>query len=430
MGKKDYRIGMIGLGTVGTGVLELLHRRREELELRLGKRIEVRRIAVKDLRRQRNYVPGYNLVDLLTQDPLQITRDPEIDMVVEVAGGIDGPHDWLIQALECGKDIVTANKAVLATHGAEIFGRARELGRKVWYEASVAGAIPIIDMLQNGLAASHITRLSAILNGTCNYVLTRMEEDRLEFEAALRLAQEKGFAEADPTLDISGGDSAHKLALLAGIITRSIVPLDRISVEGMERVTGEDIEFAGKLGYRIKMLAIAKRHEEGNWEFRVHPTLIPREEVLAQVSNEFNAVSIKGDAIGSMLINGKGAGSHPTAASIIADLLRAGRGEGSGAGIHYLEPPQVIPLEKVRLRHYVRMRIRDVPGTLGRVASHFGLRGISIASLQQPEGQIGHPVPVVLVTHVCEDRIVTRAIHDLEGAGLVEGLATRIRIEE
>ena len=198
----------------------------------------------------------------------------------------------------------------------------------------------------------------------------------------------------------------------------------------MERVTAEDIEFARKLGYRIKMLAIGKRREERSWELRVHPTLIPREEILSQVQNEFNAVSLKGDAAGPMLIYGKGAGSHPTASSIIADILRAGRGEGNGGDPRGQIPPSVVSMDEVRLRHYVRMRVRDNPGVMGRVTSHFGMRGISIASLQQPEAKMGFPVPVVLVTHVCEDRVVTRAIRDLEEAGLIDGLATRIRIEE
>ncbi len=396
---------------------------------RICRKVEVRKIAVRDLRRPRNYISGLNVGDLLVADAGEIVQDPEIDLIVEVAGGIEDARRWIVEALRNEKDVVTANKAVLAVHGAEIFREALKSGRRVYYEASVAAAIPIIEMLQNSLVANQFTRLWAILNGTCNYILVRMEDDRLDFQSALRLAQEKGFAEADPTLDISGEDSAHKLSLLGGIITRSHIPLDRIFFEGMERITLEDIEFAEKLGYRIKMLAIGKLHEEGTWEFRVHPTLIPRDEILSQVTNEFNAVSIRGDAVGPMLIYGKGAGSHPTASSIVADILRAARGDGGG-NPHGLDPPEVVPMDRVQLRHYVRMRILDQPGVMGRVTSHFGMRGISIAMLQQPGAKMGHPVPVVLVTHLCEDSVVTRAIQELEGAGLVEGLATRIRIEE
>jgi homoserine dehydrogenase len=428
--KKEFKIGMIGLGTVGTGVLELLHRRSEDLARRLGRGIEVRRIAVRDMSRQRNFIAGFNLGDLLTSEVGDVVKDPEIDLVVEVAGGVDGARRWILEALDRGKDVVTANKAVLALHGAEIFERARQGGRKIYYEASVAAAIPIIDMLQNGLVANQLTRLWGILNGTSNYILTRMEEDRLDFATALRMAQAKGFAEADPTLDISGGDSAHKLALLMGIITRSYIPMERIFIEGIERVTPEDIEFARKLGYRIKLLAIGKQREEGSWELRVHPTFIPRDDMIAQVGNEFNAVSLRGDAMGPMLIYGKGAGSHPTASSIVADILRAARGGDSGGDAHGQPPPAVVPMDQVSLRHYIRLRVRDNPGVMGRVTSHFGMRGISIASMQQPEAKMGHPVPVVFVTHVCEDRVITRAIRDLESAGLVEGLTTRIRMEE
>jgi homoserine dehydrogenase len=420
---------MIGLGTVGTGVLELLYRRQEDLERRLSSRIEVRRIAVRDVRRPRNYISGYNVGDLLVSDPREVTRDPEIDLVVEVAGGVEEAKRWILEALSNGKDVVTANKAVLATHGSEIFRKASESGRRVYYEASVAAAIPIIEMLQNGLVANRISRIMAILNGTCNYILTRMEEDQLDFESALRLAQEKGFAEADPALDISGVDASHKLALLAGIITRSGIPLDGIFTEGMERITLEDIEFARNLGYRIKMLAIGKHLEEGSWELRVHPTLIPRGEILSQVMGEYNAVSLRGDAVGHMLIYGKGAGSHPTASSIVADILRAARGD-RGVDPYGLTPPEIVPMDRVQMRHYIRMRVLDNPGVMGRVTSHFGMRGISIASMQQPGAKMGYPVPVVFVTHRCEDQVITRAIRELEGAGVVEGLATRIRIEE
>jgi homoserine dehydrogenase len=425
-----YRVGMIGLGTVGAGILEILHGREEDLIRRLGRKIEVRKIAVRDIRRPRNFFSGFNLSELLVPDAEELVSDPEIDLVVEVAGGIEGPRRWILRALESGKDVVTANKAVLATHGEEIFSAAQRAGRKVLYEASVAAAIPIIDMLQNGLVANQLSRISAILNGTCNYILTRMEHDRLDFPSALRLAQEKGFAEADPTLDISGGDSAHKLALLAGIITRSHVPLGSIFTEGMEAVTAEDIDFARKLGYRIKMLAIGKRHAEGTWELRVHPTLIPRDDILSQVDNEFNAVAVRGDAVGPMVIYGKGAGSHPTASSIVADILRAGRGDGSGGDAHWLHPPPLVSMDEVSLRHYIRMRVMDNPGVMGRVTSHFGMRGISIASLQQPEAKMGHPVPVVFVTHLCQDRVVTSALSELEAAGLVDGKCTHLRIED
>jgi homoserine dehydrogenase len=422
---------MIGLGTVGSGVLDLLRRRDPDLRRRLGRPVEVVRIAVRDRSRPRPYVAGFGEIsDLLTEDPREVIHDPGIELLVEVAGGIEGPREWILDAIDSGKDVVTANKAVLAVHGAEIFRHALENGRRIYYEASVAAAIPIIETLQNGLIANQIDALSAILNGTCNFILTRMEKDGLDYRRALALAQEKGFAEADPALDVSGGDAAHKLALLAGIVTGSHVPIDRVYCQGIESIAADDFRFAGLLGYSIKLLGILKRREEGPWEVRVHPTLIPRDNVLARVENEFNAVSLKGDAIGRMTVIGRGAGSLPTASSIIADIFRAARGEKESGNPHGLEPPALVPIGDVHLRHYVRIRVLDQPGILGRITSFFGMRGISIASIQQPEAQIGRPVPIVMVTHLSRDSIVTEALRDIQAARLVHEPITRIRIEE
>jgi homoserine dehydrogenase len=425
-----WRLGMIGCGTVGGGVLELLHRRGEELERLLGRPLEVTRIAVRDPERPRHHLYAFVDPEVFTADVRRVTQDPGIDLVVEVAGGVDHPRDWILEALRSGKDVVTANKATLAHHGAEIFRVAREHKRSVYYEASVAAAIPIIEMLQNGLVGNQITRLSAILNGTCNYILTRMEAAGLDYPLALRQAQEKGFAEADPTLDISGQDSAHKLALLARIITHSHVSIEGIYTEGIERITREDIDFSKQFNYRIKLLAIARRTEEGSWDLRVHPTLIPRHEIIAQVQDEFNAVYLRGDAAGPMLIYGNGAGAFPTASSVVADIVRAAKGDRPVVNSSETEAVQYVPIEKVFLRSYVRMAVLDAPGVLGRITSFFGMRGISIASLHQPEAKIGRPVPLVLVTHVAPDRVVTQALEELERVGLLLGPPTRIRIED
>ncbi len=431
MSERPYRIGMIGLGTVGSGVLELLRLREGDLVRRLGRSVEVARIAVRDRSRPRPYVGGFGEIsDLLTEDPGEIVSDPSIDLLVEVAGGVDDPRRWILGAIDRGKDVVTANKAVLAVHGAEIFRHALEHGRRIYYEASVAAAIPIIETLQNGLIANRVDSLAAILNGTCNFILTQMEKEGLDYSEALALAQKKGFAEADPTLDVSGGDAAHKLALLAGIVTKSHVPIDRVSCEGIETITAEDFKFARLFKYSIKLLAILKRREEGPWEMRVHPTLVPADSVLARVENEFNAVSLKGDAVGPMFVIGKGAGSLPTASSIVADILRAARGEKESGNPHGLEPPQVVPIGDVNLRQYIRIRVLDQPGVLGRITSFFGMRGISIASIQQPDAQIGRPVPIVMVTHLCADSVITETLQDLERANLVQEPITRIRIED
>lgn len=426
-----FRIGMIGCGTVGGGILELLHRREEEVRRLLGRRVVVSRIVVKDPERPRHHLKGFLEPDVeMTAEPTRVTRDPGIDLVVEVAGGKDCGRAWMLEAIEHGRDVVTANKAALAFHGAEIFAAARARGRRIFYEASVAAAIPIIEMLQNSLVANQMTRISAILNGTCNYILTRMELDGVDYATALAQAKEKGFAEADPTLDVSGEDSAHKLALLAGLITHSHIPVERIYTEGLEGIAREDMEFARTFHYKIKMLAIARRSDTGAWELRVHPTLIPEDEILAQVQNEFNAVYMKGDAMGPMLAHGKGAGALPTASSIVADILRAARGDRVLMNSHSAEPPELIPIEKVELRNYVRMTVLDAPGVLGRITSFFGLRHISISSIHQPEAKMGHPVPVVLVTHRTPDKVVSDALRDLEQAKLLLRPPTRIRIDE
>jgi homoserine dehydrogenase len=426
-----YRIGMIGLGTVGTGVLELLRRREVDFRNRLGRPVEVARIAVRDRRRPRPYLVGFGEIsDLLTEDPGDIVRDPSIELLVEVAGGIEEPRRWILDAVDSGKDVVTANKAVLAIHGQEIFRHALERNRRIYYEASVAAAIPIIEMLQNGLIANQITYMAAILNGTTNFILTRMDEEGLDYREALALAQKRGFAEADPTLDVSGGDAAHKLALLAGIVTRSHVPFAKVFTEGIERISAVDFHFARLFHFSIKLLGILKQRQEGSWEMRVHPALIPLSDVLASVKNEFNAVSLRGDAIGPMAIFGKGAGSHPTASSILADIFRAARGEKESGNPHGLEPPQIVPMSDVTRRHYIRLQVLDQPGILGRITSFFGMRGISIASIQQPEARAGHPVPIVVVTHQVKDHVVSETLKDLEAANLVLEPITRIRIEE
>ncbi|MBI4605769.1 MAG: homoserine dehydrogenase [Planctomycetes bacterium] len=431
MGRDPFNLGLIGCGTVGSGVLEILHRRGDDLARLLSRPLRVTRIVVRDPARPRHHLAGLLSTGVeLSADPQRVTRAPGIDLVVEVAGGTEGPRQWMLDAFRHGRDVVTANKATLATHGAELFAAAREQGRCIFYEASVAAAIPIVEMLQNGLVANQMTRISAILNGTCNYILTRMELDGMEYPQALAEAQAKGFAEADPTLDISGGDSAHKLALLAGIVMRSHVPVEKIYTEGLGNITRDDIQFAAQFNCRIKMLALAKRNEHGAWELRVHPTLIQRDEILAQVRDEFNAIHLKGDAAGPMLAYGKGAGALPTASSVVADIVRAAKGERGLFNSHAGTLPEIIPTEKVELRHYVRMAVLDVPGVLGRITSFFGLRHISISSIHQPEAHMGHPVPIVLVTHKTQDKVVTDALRDLENAKLLLRAPTRIRIEE
>ena len=431
MDQKPYQIGLIGCGTVGAGVLELLHRRREVFSGLLGRSIEVSKVAVRDVEKTRHNVYGFVEPDVFTADPGEVTGNSDIELVVEVAGGVDLPRQWMVDSLVNGKDVVTANKAALAFHGEEIFQVARVNNRCVYYEASVAAAIPIIEILQNGLVANQITHLSGILNGTCNYVLTRMEEAGLGYDKAVEEAQQKGFAEADPTLDVNGDDSAHKLALLARIITHSHVPVEQIFTEGIEEITAEDISFASNLGYRIKLLSIGCRHEDGAWDLRVHPALVQKDEVLARVQREVNAVQVKGDAVGPMLVYGSGAGSFPTASSVVADIVRAAKGDKPTMNsVNGLSPPMV-SIDEVTVRNYIRVTVLDLPGVLGRVTSFLGMKGISIQSMQQPEAKHGQPVPVVFVTHKVKDSVVSSALEELlERTDLLNGPSTRIRIED
>lgn len=431
MAQSPYRIGLIGCGTVGAGVLELLHRRRDVFAGLLGRAIEVSKVVVRDLEKTRHNVYGFVKPDVFTDDPADVTGNPDIELVVEVAGGVDMPRQWMTESLSNGKDVVTANKAALALHGDEIFQFAAINNRSVYYEASVAAAIPIIEILQNGLVANQITHLSGILNGTCNYVLTRMEEAGLGYTEALEEAKQKGFAEADPTLDVNGDDSAHKLALLARIIAHAHIPVADIFTEGIEEITAEDISFASDLGYRIKLLSIGCRHEDGSWDLRVHPSLIHRDEVLAQVRKEVNAVQVKGDAVGPMLVYGSGAGAFPTASSVVADIVRAAKGDRPTMNSLNGLPPEIVPIDKVAVRNYIRVTVLDLPGVLGRVTSFLGMKGISIQSMRQPEAKHGQPVPVVLVTHAVEDGVVSRALDELrERTDLLNGPTTRIRIED
>ena len=422
---------MIGCGTVGSGVLELLKRRGGDLTRSLGRPLEVVRIAVRDLERPRHHAYGFVAPDVFTDDIQRLTQAEDIDVVVEVAGGVDAPRDWIVEALRAGKDVVTANKATLAFHGEEIFRVARENQCCVFYEASVAAAIPIIEMLQNGLVANQITRLMGILNGTCNYILTRMEVAKMDYDEALKEAQEKGFAEADPTLDVGGGDTAHKLALLARIITSAYIPVEQVHTEGIEKITAEDIEFADKLGYRIKLLAIAELQKDHRWDLRVHPALVRSDEGLAQVANETNAAMVRGDAVGPMLVYGSGAGSFPTASSVVADIVRVAKGDRLSTGGTNGDTPGLVPIEEVAVRNYVRMTVLDVPGVMGRVTSFLGMRNISISSMQQPEAKHGQPVPIVFLTHLVKDSVLTSALAELEEkTELIHGPTTRIRIED
>ncbi len=425
-----FRIGMIGCGTVGGGVLEILRRRGDDLERLAGRPLQIRRVAVRDTQRARPELDRWVAAGAeLTSDPSSITSATDVDLVVEVAGGVDQPRQWIMESLAAGHDVVTANKATLAVHGDKIFRAAHEARRSVYYEASVAAAIPIVESLRSALVANRLSRLYGILNGTCNYILTRMQEEGSDYDVALAEAQERGFAEADPGLDVSGEDTAHKLALLVGLMTHSFVDAQSIPTEGITRISRSDIVFSERLGYRIRMLAVARRDGDA-WDLRVHPVMLPHQEILAQVRCEFNAIQLEGDAVGPMVLYGKGAGALPTASSVVADIVRASRQEPPATDLHGLDPPERTELDQVELRNYIRMSVVDEPGILGRVTSFLGDRGISIASIHQPESESGRSVPIVVITHRVTEATLRSALDELHATGVLQTSPTRIRIEE
>src|SRR5438876_3665039 len=357
---KEVRIGLLGLGTVGAGVVKILESRREMLEERAGARLTLAAVADTDLTRPRE---GLDLKSLpLTGDAARVLADPSIHIVIELVGGLEPARSFISRALAAGKHVVTANKALLAHHGVELYEEARRAGVALGFEASVAGGIPLIRAVKDGLVANRVLSLAGIVNGTCNYILTKMTDEGLDFSLVLKEAQAHGYAEADPTLDIEGMDSAQKLQVLATLAFRTFIDLKDIHTEGITRVTQQDIAYARELGYRIKLLAIAKATADGGVEARVHPTMIPATSPLAAVSGVFNAVFITGDAVGDLMFYGRGAGQMPTASAVWSDVLEISRRIAHGIPSLALELPSVgrqalplRPMETIRCCYYLRV---------------------------------------------------------------------------
>lgn len=399
---RTITLGLAGFGTVGAGVYKNLEKNRSLLRERLGVDFRVARIAVRDKAKPRAVdVPQ----ELLTTRVEDLVEDPSIQIIVELMGGIERPLALTRAAVEAGKIVVTANKALLAEHGHEIFAFAREKRVPIFYEASVAGGIPIIKSVREAFVGNHFESMHAIINGTSNYILTRMEDGGLDFEEALAEAQKEGYAEADPTLDINGWDAAHKAIILASLAYGFWVDARQVRVEGIQRVTAADIRFAAGLGYKIKLLATIKAcaGTETEIEVRVAPTLIPRSHVLASVSGVFNAVAVRGDVVGESLFYGRGAGMDPTASSVIADLADAASALASprqcvGFTSHELYG-RLRPADECVMQFYLRLAVEDRPGVLAQVANVLGRSGIGISSVIQPESHEQGPVPLVLMIH-------------------------------
>jgi homoserine dehydrogenase len=429
----DVRIGLLGLGTVGAGVAKILLSRREMLEERAGGRLTLAAVADADLVRQRE---GLDMAALpMVNDAAKVLDDPSIHVVIELIGGLEPARTLILKALAAGKHVVTANKALLAHHGAELYEEARRRGVSLGFEAAVAGGIPLIRAVKEGLVANRVLSLAGIVNGTCNYILSKMTDEGLDFSLVLKEAQTHGYAEADPTLDIEGMDSAHKLQILVALAFRTFVDLKDIHTEGITRVTAQDIEYARELGYRIKLLAIAKA-SDGAVEARVHPTMIPATSPLAAVSGVFNAVFLTGDAVGDLMFYGRGAGQLPTASAVWSDVLEISRRIVHGIPSLALELPSsgpqalpLAPMETIRCGYYLRVMMQDKPGTLSRVTGILGENDISIASVIQKGRGTREAVPVVMLTHEARERDMRAALAKIDRMRDVAGATQMIRVE-
>ncbi len=419
-------VGMLGLGTVGSGVAQILDESRAMLSERTGGPIALRRVLVRDPTKKRDAKVGD---DLLTTDGQALLSDPELDVVVEVMGGIKPARSLVLRALEDGRRVVTANKALVASHGPELLRAARLGGGGLHYEAAVAGAIPIVKAVRESLAGNRVQALLGIVNGTCNYILSQMSTDGASFADALADAQRLGYAEADPTSDVGGEDSAFKLALLAGLAFDRHVPVQAIHCEGITGVRAEDIAMARELGMVIKLLAVARPTDEGA-ELRVHPAMVPTSHPLAAVHGAFNAVFVRGDAAGELMFYGQGAGKLPTASAVVADLVDACRDLRRGTpawspGVQ--ETLKVLPAEDCRGRFYIACRVADQPGVLAAIAGAFAERSVSIETCIQ-KGRDADPVGLVFVTHESREGDVRAALQAVGQLDVVREVASVIRL--
>jgi homoserine dehydrogenase len=435
LGERTIRIGLIGFGTIGTGVIKLLQRQRASIRETLGVGLDLVRIADIDTRRER----GVKLArGVLVGDARVILDDPSIDIVIELMGGTGLARRFLLEAVAAGKDVVTANKALLAHHGDEIFRAVEKAGVEIGFEASVGGGIPIVRTLKEGLCGDRNQAVYGIVNGTSNYILSRMSEEGGEFADVLKGAQADGLAEADPSLDVDGVDAAHKLALLIQLAFRVRVPLAQIAVEGIRHVSQADIAFAREFGYAIKSLAVAKRSGD-RIEASVRPTMVPRRNALANVNGALNAIAVHGEALGDSLYVGAGAGMMPTATAVVADLMDVARNRvhGSRGRIAPLGYPlrvqtraRTVPLGELQGEYYLRFMLVDRPGGLGRIAGILGEHDVSIAAVIQREREHGRVVPVVIRTHEAREQALRRAVRAIDRLAVVRGRSTVIRIEE
>ncbi len=425
--KKEIGVGLLGMGTVGRGVYRILNDNKAGIEQKVGVPIVIKKILVRDTSKDRGMALNKGL---LTTNSSDLLDDPEIDIIVEVLGGVDLALEYALRALERGKSLVTANKDMVALHGKRLFEAADLNSRDLFFEASVAGGIPIIKPLKECLAANRITQLIGIINGTTNYMLSRMSKEGLGFQEALREAQSQGYAEADPSSDVEGYDAARKLTILASIAFNTRLRLDQVYVEGITRVTAEDIEYAANLNYVVKLLAIAREGSDGV-EVRVHPALLPKNHPLASVNDVYNAIFVTGDAVGDVMFYGRGAGELPTASAVVADVMNAARNLVSNVpgmiSCTCFEEKPVKPMGLTIARYYIRINVADKPGVLASIAFIFGKHEVSLASvIQQTSGEYAE---LVLITHKVLEKNLQDALLEIKELSVVNEVSNVIRVE-
>jgi homoserine dehydrogenase len=432
---KPIQVGLLGIGTVGGGVFSVLERNQEEITRRAGRGIQIRTVADLDTKRAEEVVKGRAKV---VGDAKQVVNDPEIDVVVELIGGYGIAKELVLAAINNGKHVVTANKALLAVHGNEIFTAAQAKGVTVNFEAAVAGGIPIFKALREGLTANRIEWIAGIINGTTNFILSEMRDKGLDFDVALKEAQRLGYAEADPTFDIEGVDAAHKATIMSAIAFGIPMQFDKAHIEGITKLSAIDIKYAEQLGYRIKLLGITKKTKDGI-ELRVHPTLIPTKRLIANVEGAMNAVQVMGDAVGTTLYYGKGAGSEPTASAVIADLVDVARlqtADPEHRVPHLAFQPgsmvntTIMPMGEITTSYYLRLRVADVTGVLADITRILADNSISIdAMLQREAGDGENQTDLIMLTHETKEKNILAAITKVEALKTVEGSVTKIRLE-
>lgn len=424
--KRELGIGMLGCGVVGSQVARLLTEDSGDFAARSGARLSLKRIAVRDLSAKREHVKS----ELLTADSNSVVDDPTIDIVIEVMGGIEPARTLILKAITNGKSIITANKALLAKHGAELFEAADKKGVDLYYEAAVGGAIPILRPLRESIVGDHVHRIMGIVNGTTNYILTKMDEEGSDFGVALKEAQQLGFAEADPTADVEGHDAAAKAAILAGLAFHTRVTSDQVSAEGITKITSRDVAVAHDINHVIKLLAIAELTEKGEVSVRVQPTLLPRQHPLAAVRNAFNAIFVEAESAGELMFYGRGAGGAPTASAILGDLIAiarnmtsggAGHGESDYAELKFADPGSV------NTRYLIRLDVNDRPGVLASVAQIFATNKVSIETVRQ-SGR-GNSAELIVMTHSANEGSLSKTVAELAKSDVVKSVESVLRVE-